>query len=223
MFPSYGISRPGSTQQRSAARPRGDPGGQQPATSRRSRWPSCSGAAVLGADMKETLLFRQGSANAPIRHPCTPPTSQRSLPGCAAFRAAPVTTHHAQPEPHQRPKDRRHDGVPPQRPGEGPEQELESDPVGVLDDEDQQDPEAGQRRDRPTTQFSPVRLLPTRLNRHHVLLMSRSTGGFSTTVCRLEGRLHQRWPRASKPNVDTGIPMTDRSARLYVPACPPPV
>ena len=69
-----------------------------------------------------------------------PQQGQRLLPGCAAFHTAPMTTHHAQPEPHQRPKERRHDGVPPQRPGEGPEQELKSDPVGVLDDEDQQDP-----------------------------------------------------------------------------------
>jgi hypothetical protein len=80
----------------------------------------------------------------------------------------------------------------PQRPGKGPEQELESDPVGVLDDEDQEDPEAGQRRDRPATQFAPVRLLPvrllsTRLNRHHVLLMSWSTGGFGAIVCHLGG------------------------------------
>jgi hypothetical protein len=96
--------------------------------------------------------------------------SQRLVAGCGAFHPAPVTTHHAQPEPHQRPKQRRHDGVPPQRPGEGPEQELESDPVGVLDDEDQEDPDAGQRSDRPATQFAPVRLLPIRLNRHHVLL-----------------------------------------------------
>jgi hypothetical protein len=135
-----GIPRPGSTQQGSAARPRGHPGGQQPDTSRGSRWPGCSRGAVLGADMKETLLLRQGSAHAPIRHPCTPPTSQRALPGWAAFHPAPVTTHHAQPEPHQRPKDRRHDRVPPQRPGEGPDEELESDPVGVLENKDQQDP-----------------------------------------------------------------------------------
>lgn len=65
---------------------------------------------------------------------------QRSLPGCAAFHPAPVTTHHAQPEPHQRPNYRRHDGVPPQGPGEGPDEELESDPVGVLENEDQEDP-----------------------------------------------------------------------------------
>jgi hypothetical protein len=33
---------------------------------------------------------------------CAFTRSQRLVAGCAAFRAAPVTTHHAQPEPHQR-------------------------------------------------------------------------------------------------------------------------
>src|SRR5829696_6270672 len=159
--------------------------------------------------MKEILLLRQrGTLPATLWRPAGPTASReadgggalmrqpsisqqrrRSLPGCAAFHPAPMPTHHAQPEPHQRPKQRRHDGVPPQRPGEGPEQELESDPVGVLEDEDQEDPEAGERRDRPATQLAPVRLLPARLNRHHTLLMSRSTGGLGATVCRLEGRL----------------------------------
>ena len=49
-------------------------------------------------------------------------------------------------------------------------------------------PDAGQRRDRPATQFAPVRLLPTPV------------------------------AAGSKPNVDTSMAMTDRSARLYVPA-----
>jgi hypothetical protein len=62
-------------------------------------------------------------------------------------------------------------------------------PIGVLDDEDQEDPEAGQRRDRPTTQFAPIRLLLTRLHRHHLLIMSRSTGGFGATVSHL-GMIH---------------------------------
>src|SRR5215212_4611758 len=148
--------------------------------------------------MKEILLLRhRGTLPATLWRPAGPTASrevdgggapmrqsaiyalhqqrQRSLPGCAAFHPAPMSTHHTQPEPHQRPKERRHDRVPPQWPGEGPEQELESDPVGVLDDENQEDPDAGQRRDRPATQFAPVRLLPIRLNRHHVLLMWRST------------------------------------------------
>jgi acetate kinase len=60
--------------------------------------------------------------------------------------------------------------------------------------------------------------LSTRLNRHHVLLMSRSTGGFGATVCHLGGAAALAVAAASKPNVDTSMAMTDRSARLYVPA-----
>jgi acetate kinase len=56
------------------------------------------------------------------------------------------------------------------------------------------------------------------LNRHHVLLMSRSTGGFGATVCHLGGAAALAVAAASKPNVDTSMAMTDRSARLYVPA-----
>jgi hypothetical protein len=33
---------------------------------------------------------------------CASPRSQRLVAGCAAFHPAPVTTHHAQPEPYQR-------------------------------------------------------------------------------------------------------------------------
>src|SRR3712207_8373920 len=59
-----------------------------------------------------TTLFRSSLA---IPGRCASPKSQRLVAGCAAFHAAPVTTHHPQPEPHQRPEERRHDGVPPQR------------------------------------------------------------------------------------------------------------
>src|SRR5215218_729539 len=158
------------------------------------------------------------SAHGPILWRYTSRPRQRLLPGCAAFHPAPMTTHHTQPEPHQRPKQRRHDRVPPQRPGEGPEQELESDPVGVLNNEDQEDPDTGERRDRPAAQFAPVRLLPIWLSRHHVLLMSRSTGGFGATVCHLGGAAALAVAAGSKANVDTSMPMTDRSARLCVPA-----
>jgi hypothetical protein len=34
----------------------------------------------------------------------SPSLEAGTLPGCAAFLAAPVTTYHAQPEPHQRPE-----------------------------------------------------------------------------------------------------------------------
>src|SRR5215218_7503218 len=130
----------------------------------------------------------------------------RQLPGCAAFHAAPVTTHHAQPEPHQRPEQRRHDGVPPQRPGEGPEEELEADPVGVLENEDQEDPDAGQRRDRPATQFAPVRLLPIRLNRH----TPSSCGGrreISAPPCAVwDGGCFGGWPWAASPTWTRACP-----------------
>src|SRR5215207_9903860 len=154
--------------------------GQQRTTRTTPRRPRSAPTASRGGGGGGALM-RQSAIHALHQQ------SQRSLPGCAAFHAAPVTTHHAQSEPHQRPKQRRHDGVPPQRPGEGPKEKLESDPVGVLDNEDQEDPDAGERSDRPATQFAPVRLLPIWLNRHHTLLMSRSTGGLGATVCRLEG------------------------------------
>src|SRR5215212_6660917 len=171
----------------------GMPGPLSP-ISTRARSPS---RAVRTVSRRCRCRGERSWANPPPMHF---PTSQRLLPGCAAFHPAPVTTHHTQPEPHQRPKERRHDRVPPQRPGEGPEQELESDPIGVLDDEDQEDPEAGERRDRPATQFAPIRLLPIRLNRHHALLMWRSTGGFGATVSHLGGRLLWRWlPAAVQP------------------------
>src|SRR5215218_1061789 len=70
----------------------------------------------------------------------------------AALLAASMTTHHAQPEPHQRPEQRSNDGVQPQRPGEAHEQEVELDVLGVLENEDEQHPDAGERSDRPTAQ-----------------------------------------------------------------------
>ena len=63
----------------------------------------------------------------------------------------------------------------------------------------------------PATQFAPVRLLPIRLNCHHVLLMSRSAGGFAATVCRL-GAAAAMAVAVGEPDVDTSMPMTDRSA-----------
>jgi acetate kinase len=60
--------------------------------------------------------------------------------------------------------------------------------------------------------------LPTRWNCHHVLLRSRSGGGFGVIVCHLGGAAALPMAAGSKPNVDTSMPMTDRSARLYVPA-----
>jgi hypothetical protein len=60
--------------------------------------------------------------------------------------------------------------------------------------------------------------LPIRLNRHHTLLMSRSTGGLGVTVCRLGAAAASAVAAGSEPIVDMSMPMTDRSARLDVPA-----
>src|SRR4030095_3452771 len=76
-FCRMGIPRPRSLQQGSAARPRGDPGGQQPDTSRGSRWPGYSMRAVLEADMKEILLLRQrGILPATLWRPARPTASR---------------------------------------------------------------------------------------------------------------------------------------------------
>ena len=63
-----------------------------------------------------------------------------------------MTTHHAQPEPHQCPEYRHRDGVEPQRPDEAQEEEVELDALPVLDDEDEQDCQAAQRGDRPAAE-----------------------------------------------------------------------
>ena len=76
----------------------------------------------------------------------------------AALLAAPVTAHHAQSEPHQRPEQRRGHREEPKRPGETPEQEVEPDALGVLDHEDDQQPHAGERGNRPTAE--PARPTP---------------------------------------------------------------
>jgi hypothetical protein len=74
----------------------------------------------------------------------------------ATFLPAPVATHHAESEPHQRAEERHHDGVEPQRPREAQPQEVEPDVFGVLDDEDDQDADAGERRDRSAAQLAPA-------------------------------------------------------------------
>ena len=49
-------------------------------------------------------------------------------------------------------------------------------------------------------------------------IMSRLTGGFGATVCHLGGAAALAVAAGSKPNVDTSMPMTDRLARLCIPA-----
>ena len=66
----------------------------------------------------------------------------RSVPSVVAARlAAPMTTYDTQSEPHQRPEQCHHDAEQPQRPGEAPDQEVERDVLGVLDHEDEQQPD----------------------------------------------------------------------------------
>jgi hypothetical protein len=77
--------------------------------------------------------------------------------GLTALLAAPVTAHHAQSEPHQRPKKRGGHSEKPKRPGETPEEEVEADALGVLDHEDEQQPYAAERGDRSTAESASFR------------------------------------------------------------------
>src|SRR5450631_2813109 len=65
-----------------------------------------------------------------------------------------MTTHHAQSDPDQCTERRGDEGVEPQRPREMPNQEVEADLLGVLNDEDEQQPTAGDGRDRSSAQPS---------------------------------------------------------------------
>jgi hypothetical protein len=66
----------------------------------------------------------------------------------AAARAATMPAHHADPEPDQRSDQRGGEGEQPQRPGEAPEQERRRDGLGVLDHEDDEQPEPDEGGDR---------------------------------------------------------------------------
>src|SRR3954454_11133815 len=65
-----------------------------------------------------------------------------------------MTSQHPEAHPHQRPEERRHDGVEPQRPREAEEEEVESNVVPVLDDEDEQHAEPRTRGDRTGAELS---------------------------------------------------------------------
>jgi hypothetical protein len=67
-----------------------------------------------------------------------------------------MATHHAQSDPDQCAERRRDEGVEPQRPREVPNQEVEADPLGVLDDEDEQQPTTGDGGDRSATHACPA-------------------------------------------------------------------
>src|SRR5215471_3819846 len=60
-----------------------------------------------------------------------------------------MTPHHTPPEPYQCPEYRGHDGVDPQWPDKAPEQEVYPDTHPVLDSEDDQYRQAGDRGDHP--------------------------------------------------------------------------
>src|SRR5680860_673379 len=78
------------------------------------------------------------------------------VPSLLASRLSPpVTANHTQSKPHQSAEKRRDHREQPERPLEGPEQEIERDVLGVLHDKDEQQPGSGQRGDRSGTEPAP--------------------------------------------------------------------
>src|ERR1700712_5599581 len=76
--------------------------------------------------------------------------SRASVLSCfASRRAAPMTTHHAEPEPDQRSDQSRDEREQPERPREAPHEEEQRDPCRVLDHEDDQQRNADERGDQP--------------------------------------------------------------------------
>jgi hypothetical protein len=128
-----------------------------------------------------------GERTWPILRRCASPTIQRLLPGCAAFHTAPVTTHHTNPNHTSAPKSAvmivyHHSG---QVKVQNRSWNLTLSVFWMM--KIRRTPRGRSATRSPHHSVAPVRLLPTRLNRHHVLLMSRSTGGFGATVCHLGG------------------------------------
>src|SRR4029453_19585684 len=81
------------------------------------------------------------------------PSPRVSVPSVlAALLAALVTAHDTQPEPDQRPEDGGGQHQEPERPCEAPEQEVETDVLGVLEHEDEQQAHSGERGDRPAAE-----------------------------------------------------------------------
>jgi hypothetical protein len=74
-----------------------------------------------------------------------------------------VPAHDTKSQPHHGTDDGNDEGVDPQRPREVPDQEVESDSLGVLDDENGEQPDSNERCDRPATESSSARL-PATLN-----------------------------------------------------------
>src|SRR6476469_4160806 len=67
-----------------------------------------------------------------------------------------MTAHHAQPEPNQRSDQRRREGEHPKRPCEAPEQESEGHGLAILDHEDGQQSDSGERGDRSDAEPTPL-------------------------------------------------------------------
>src|SRR5215207_3446452 len=74
----------------------------------------------------------------------------------SARHAATVPPHHAQAEPDKRANHRHGESKQPDRPGEAPEQEVDPDGLGVLDDDDDEQPDAGERGDGPAAEPLPL-------------------------------------------------------------------
>jgi hypothetical protein len=81
--------------------------------------------------------------------------------GLAALPSASVSAHDTKSKPHHGSDDCNDEGVDPQRPREVPDQEVESDPLRVLDDENDEQPDSDERCDRPATEPCPARLAAT--------------------------------------------------------------
>jgi hypothetical protein len=79
----------------------------------------------------------------------------------AALFSASVPAHDTKPKPNHGSDDGNDEGVDPQRPREVPDQEVESDPLRVLDDENDEQPDSDERCDRPATESCSARLTAT--------------------------------------------------------------
>ena len=72
-----------------------------------------------------------------------------------------MSAHDTKSQPNHGTDDGNDKGVDPQRPGEVPDQEVESDPFRVLDDENDEEPDSDERCDRAATESGSARLTAT--------------------------------------------------------------
>jgi hypothetical protein len=79
----------------------------------------------------------------------------------AALLSASVSAHDTKSKPHHGPDDGNDEGIDPQWPREVPDQEVESDPLRVLDDENDEQSDSDERGDRPATESCSARLTAT--------------------------------------------------------------